>query len=571
MPGANGPYLFAKFFEGYRQGQQQTQIERMQKAQNFMQIAQMRAKDIDEAKTEEGRAMAWKHAQEAMDEVEKALKPEKSTWSMIKGMFGKGKKDDMQDPHKLLGITGDMASGAGPAPMPQPGGQEQSVTPNSVGRPDTTPGLPPPPQGEPQITAPGNDPSQLDSLGNVIGAPPPQQIERPDGVPGRPALAPSVVGGMAGAEPQRTVPPPPVSAVKALTANDQVRAMTEEYKKSWGAPLESGQVISSQAKGKGLEMVRVAPGETQFQANGQPISYGEYKEYRKALLTEQFKSEFRKGETKEKLAEDMELFKQKLDQQEQALAKSAEAYKAWATSPDAATLGVKFDPDIYTEIRTGVKHQQPRTDDRLWQDESGVRWKEVIDINTGKTFPGTRVQIPPTMDDEKTLMYQRTNKNKDGSPLTWAQAQDMRYKNDMADENLKDQMRRAQKENIELTMKNKRELSAIRDRKDKLGKADIQKAMTLLAPIARSAATAPVYLPDGTVNPNGGKFDLSSFNATLHQLMTTELGLGWDQVIKAYGGDPLAIASNLNVQARQYAEGATGSGQTGTPAYQPRR
>jgi hypothetical protein len=526
MPAASAPFLFSKFIEGYQQGAQQTQMARLKKAQSLMQIAQMRAKEVDTADTSEGRAQAWAHVTESMDEAEKLMKGSDGLWSTIMGVFKKKQqKQQLQDPHEMFGGL---------------------IHPDSYENKSVTFGGPQQQQG-PGIASTVAQPSpESNDYSNTGGMPeqtPARNVNK-DGVAiERPA--PGVLGG------PPTVPEVPLSPPRITGTT--MSFPQPVYKEQPKVNLPEGVTTPDKATGQGIEMVQVAPGRTEYRVNGRPTQYGEWEKMRQAFESQNRASELRRTESKERIDEATAQHNAELRQTEAGRARTADAWAEWRRKNN-----LPVDPEYYEEIFTGVKRSQPRTTNADFKDENGDNWREVRDLETGQSFPGSRYKLPSTAEDQKIKPFMTGGR-------TYAQASTAYYNNVMADENVKDRVRRAQADNLDLTIANKKQLQALREKKENLGRADIQKAMSLLSPIARAAATAPMLNSDGTMNPNAGQFNLSIYNGTLHALMLSDMGLTWDQVITAYKGDPL-VALNAPVnEGTNYARGAGGAGSEYNP------
>jgi len=603
MPGGPaGPYVFSKFIEGYMQGARQTQMDRITKASNLMQVAQMRAKEIDEADTQEGRALAWKNVKETMDEAEKLMKGSDGLWKTITGIFGgKKKKQELEDPAQLFGQFGmqniQVPVGGGEGQGGQPPGAGLSSSFVQPTNPDGTPrqGLPYAmyAQGGAPITNPNdpNLPPKVDSFPDRRTEEQRRVAEsaakiNTDNVSYEPNKVPSVLGG-----PQPEGPPAPPETQAQQEQEQKRLAGIEQSVWGPGGPTEGaapkevtlpppripmmnvpvpkaeelpkGIVSPEQAKGKGLEMVRVAPGRTEYHINGRSVTAGEYKQLERQVVLKEMELEWSKTMSAEQLKHAMDLQKQKFELEDRRGMQQSNAYVL--SLPE----GVPIDEDIYNELRFGIKGRTPKTRTVTGQDANGQRFSAVVDLESGKELAGSRFEEPPTKEDMEVLGIQQTEKNPDGSPLTWSQAQAKRWADIAEDRTLQHRLRTEQLRNLGLSADNKKRLADIRAKGNGITKSDVFKALNYLRPQVTKAVSQPYMRPDGTYNPDGGKIDLDKYNALMHQQLSQELGLPWEKIIEIFGGNPLAAQEGAEDAAKAYARGAGSAQAGGTTVYQP--
>ena len=535
---AGGLSIFGNFIKGYQEGMARDQQNRLLKAQNLMTLASQRAKEVDEATTAEGRALAWKHAQELMDEADKLVAGSGGTWKEIKKLFGKDKKT-LQDPHEVLGL-GNLYSYSGGA------GETQQVNPQTgqlepVGGAQTM-------EQPPQVSV-NKDNVLVDQnkVPTILGGP--QQSELPTttrqapltGLQGRPIES-------AATAPQSLETPnlPETGKTTALPSIEQEQAKWAQAKRwgeQWGSPLPPGQVTEDESTGQGLEMVRTKPGNTEYRYNGMPITYGEYRDYAKQSAKSESDASARLQENalrmQQSVAEEAAKSQIKTKQQSDL----ADRYVQWSKNNGTYSQARE------ESLRFGTKLDDDKTWTKTYRGADGQRHQVLVDRDTGQDIGVTDHALEPTSQEQKVLSIMNTQKNSDGTPLTYAQAQQINWANEAQDETVKSAIQKAQLANQNQTLANKKQLADIRAKKDKEGaysKADVQKAVSLMSPAARESAT------DGD-----GKFSWQLYANALHTLLVNELGIPWEQVVKAYGGDPTEQNTSVESSAKEWAKGLT--------------
>ena len=537
MPAASGPYIFSQFIKGYMEGARQSQMDRLTRASNLMQIAQMRAKEIDSAQTEEQRAAAWKEMNEHMDEAEKLMKGSDGMWNTISGIWKKkgGSKKDMVDPYQIPALQQLGIGQTREAKMPM-----GVMTTGQAGTYSANTGQPVPPD---KIVGSGiAGPLTQENLNTIDAA----------GVPYSRANVPSTLGGP---KPEGPPPPPEMQATQEANNQAEQKRLGGISSAVWGpgqAPEESvlknvqlpaqgitpsismpvplpeklpaGVVAADQATGKGLEMVRVGSGQTQYHLNGRPITYGEFHGLEKELFMQRELNKLKYADTSERIEEYKQQLQAQLEMKDKAMEQAALNYR-----DTVAKYGLPFDAETFIEIRTGHRDQNPRTYTKKWQDAEGNRWESVIDLKTGNEFPGSRYQVPATAEDWKTRQYMLSHPG-----MTWAQAEALRAEEYMKDEKVKDSLRQAQLANARLTEESKQLANNIK--KEGKTNQNVIKAYTKAMELAKAASRQPYILPDGSINPAGGMVDMDKAMMAAKGILQVEFGINWADVQKAFGG-----------------------------------
>jgi len=502
---AGGLGLFGNFIEGWNQGMQQRTAQKMQKAQSLMNLAQQMASNIDSSMTSEARSMAAKHVQSLMDQAQKEMKPDKSTWDWFRGIFGGKGKDELNDPVETLGLSNlySYTGGAG------------EMKPVEGGAPTQ--------EAKSRLEVP---PTEQQS----------QDVNK-DNVPYNREATPKALGGTglaAGVELPTTGRTAPPSKIFSPIEKEQEKwAQAKRWGEQWGSPLAPGVVTEDRATGEGLEHVRTKPGNSEYRYNGQPISYGEYHD----LLQEQAKQEIgastRLTENKLKLGQEAAQERMKADVKTEQNNKLADSYVKWGRQNDM------YDPATEQQIRYGVKVDNAQTWTQTYRGADGLRHQVLVNRSTNQPIEVTDHALEPSAMEQKVLTIMNTEKNADGSPMTYAQAQQQYWQTEAQDADAKRILEKAQLNNTNL-------LGQIREKtlKGGLNKETIRSAAASLKTAAEKAAT----------NELTG-LDQDKFLLAWQDLLTKALGISWDKVVEAYGGDPLLLDESEDMEAESYLGG----------------
>ena len=558
---AGAGFMISNFLGGYMQGMQRAQMLKHQKAMGLMDMAMNQSKLMETQKDPELRALYMKQINENMTQADKALHEKVGLWGHISQAM-KGKGDGLVDPHELakkLGYDPDVAKADA--------GME--ITGNT---PDQSQGGGPPLPND-YVQPPG-----------VATASQPQPIQafqdRPDGV--NPPVAQTPALGGPSTQPKQTITTDTgtmqygVQEEPAQTDITNISGVFGTNQRPMGGiqvselGLPPGTVSERKATGKGLESVYIRPGVIDYRFNNQSITPGEHDKLASQIGVRGIERQWSNEDTaaNQQSALRMAIERKRAEMQEET-AQRKQTYEEFEKQETAA--GRKIEPAVRNQILFGIQRPTLHPDDFTWEDDAGITHKAVKDLNTGQIIPGTEQVMPMSAHAMQIKAFQEDTKNwKNGQKPTWAQASEMFYR-DMANDNrVKDAVRQAQLENAQDLHKNRQEVLEAKKRaaNGTSTKADIKAAMTRNHAAAMAAAMRPAKLPDGTDDPTQKQFDLATFNTTRRALITSELGITWEQVQKAYGGDPLVAkefeADQVKAQADAAARALGGGRGTGT-------
>lgn len=492
MPGANAPFLFSKFIEGYMGGSRQANQDRYERAHGLMDYAAQQAKIADSSENPQARALAYKSVKDLMGQANKLLKEDVGMWGMISKLFGKGGKDDLQDPREQL-------AGLGVAPY---GYENKSIQ---------HPGTPQGAQAEQPKIAPQDQPAGIASM--ISGAqemPAPKPVEGPVGPMAQAAPAP-VQTPVSDTIPYGVMPQP-----RPVTTQVPIQRRTEV-----------GYKHPDEATGKGAERVQLGPELYDLRIDGVSVSPEHYRGFVTRMAERDIDRKYAAQDREAGLAAQKELatwqvnFEQETrDKRSQAFAQTEIGRRMQAEDPD------QFN-DIMTHMQTGVMPKdRPVTivTSSIQDPATGHRVKRTVDRRTGKLVIPDEAEAPSAW-DQKVILY-----IKSGRARSVAEAETMLAKEYMRDERVTNALRDLQLEKSAESIEAMQQLKALRQRK--LDVKDPEAVKKILA-VCQHAADVQVAASQGMMGSD-------QYMALVISLLQTYGGMDWNQARTALGAAGLS-------------------------------
>lgn len=469
MPGPGTTGAISGFMQGWMEGSARQREEKMKRATGLMDIATKMANLIDNSDSPEERAVYHKTMMDSMTESQKLMKGG-SEWGFITKLFGgKGKKDQLQDPHAILSGLGADISPYGtqekPMAVQQSPGLATAIAPQQAATPST---------------------DQAGGVSSMIS----QSQEA--NLPGQ-------------AKPVTMNVPMPRKATPGAVAPDEVT-------------------------GKGLEKVQLGPGQFDYRIGGLAVAP---RDYRAAILrTSQadFEDERASARAEEAANRAMEHQKEWVTwQTEQTDRYNFSRAEKWGKTSPAQDLQKK-DPQLYQDTMQFLQFGVPVRDrsytlreiDSQPNPVTGRRMRQLysIDARSGSVHAkiGDAEEIPPTPHDLAVRPFMTEGR-------TFSQAESVWAKSEMSDNQLSMRLKQLQAERSEEMITATQQLNKLRQQKLE-GKADQAWAKQILA-IARPLAKAAGQ----KYNPQTGMItmDVDASMAALIQIVQFYGNIDWSE------------------------------------------
>ena len=611
-----------QFLQGLHSGTQQNQLMNLQKSQNLMATAKAHMDAIPNAATAEERASHWQAVQQNINDAEAVAKGSTGPIKTIMGLIRPKKaQPPMEDPASNPVIRGLLNLPSSPVPSSSPSGVgeqiDQQTRPPSLSAiasnqqgspisgsqwysPMSTPSTPTPQGGEPQpqggLPAPSSTTPQLSQINDESGVagvanaasgiaqPQPQVEMNHDGVVRDMGLTPGSLGGGAWAPgtpyPQRVTGIEPTSLPLVKGPNTDQRS--QEWGDKWGLPLDAGQVTKDESTGHGLEIVRIAPGETRYEYNGQVLpSFGAYETLQKQQMLDDMTVQNKGKMNSQELQDNLKAASARFDQEQTMRQNSISNINKYLTDHNMQPV-------------SGPNTLRMLAGQPLLNPAMGQRWittdkgdghlvKEMMvmgDDGVEHPVPGGELPLPDNA-ETKIIKSFMVNPNKTpviskvtGKPVTYDEAETAYYASQAQNRQIEQQTKAVALENAKTQLESHNLTVQLRQKaaNGTLNKKDVQSAIADSAPFARQHAKKEATVVNGQVIP--GTFDTDDYLNTLHQLVADQLQTSWDKLSSIYGGNPdefsrtqvqQGITSYLNPGGNKTTK--TQPGKSGTPVF----